>query len=347
MATSRILIRIVYHKTIMRYITFIILTAIIWSCEQKGNSSHTENFIVNTYSIPLDTNVRNTLYHKEHYFCLTGNRQFICLENTFKVDSSITKSIGQKHFDYTYLSSDSLIAVVYVKDTVTENYYLNSDLNWERLTKNQKREPFFEDDIFTVSSCCAGEFGGAIFFTDKKSNRVYSCPATCATIINKFKDSYYVTSTLAHLNGSTKIIRIDDPLKLYELTEDSLKNYCNWWTRLTPKESKSSYESYQTALSKFEIGTQTILDTTDVLTMTSFVFNNQFYHIQSTRNKTFISKLQGDTLLYVDSIFNKQLWSFEPKNRKYSNMQMLSWNNREASGFLTINSDTISIVTFD
>ena len=100
-------------------------------------------------------------------------------------------------------------------------------------------------------------------------------------------------------------------------------------------------------MKKFEIGTQKILDTIGVLTMTSFVFNDQLYHINSDMNKTFISKIQGDTLLLIDSIFNKQLWSYEPKNRKYGKMQLHSFNNRETSGFLTINSDTISIITFE
>lgn len=325
----------------MRYFIFIILTTIIWSCEQKGKPSPTDKFVVKTYSIAFDTNVQTTLFYNGHYYCLTGNRRFICLDNEFKVDTSITNSISQQHFDYSYLSGDSLIAGVHVKDTITKNYYLNSELKWELLTKNQKPEPFFEDDKFTVSSCCVGEFGGAIFFTDKKSNRVYSCPATCATIINKVGKIYFVTNTLAHMNGSTEILKIEDPTKLYELTADSLKNHCNWWAQFV------TYEDHFAGMKKFEIGTQKIIDTIGVLTMTSFVFNDQLYHINSDRNKTFISKIQGDTLLLIDSIFNKQLWSYEPEKQKYGKMQLHSFNNRETSGFLTINGDTISIITFD
>jgi hypothetical protein len=150
------------------------------------------------------------------------------------------------------------------------------------------------------------------------------------------------------MNGSTKIIRIDDPLKLYELTVDSLKNYCNWWTTLISDEGGSSNKSYKLAKSKFEIGTKTILDTVGVLTMTSFVHNNQLYHINSDRsNRTFISKIQGDSLLLIDSIFNKSFWSYEPENTKYGTMHLHSFSNTETSGFLTVRNDTISIITFD
>lgn len=100
-------------------------------------------------------------------------------------------------------------------------------------------------------------------------------------------------------------------------------------------------------MKKFEIGTQKIIDTTGILTMTSFVFNDQLYHINSDRKKTFISKIQGDSLLLIDSIFNKRLWSYEPEIRKYDKMQLHCFSNRETSGFLTINADTISIIIFE
>lgn len=323
----------------MRYFIILILTITVWSCGEKSKSAHVDKFVIKTYSIALDTNVQTTLYFNNHYYCLTAKRQFICLDNEFKVDSSITNSISQQPFDYSYISGDSLIAVVYVKDAISKEYYLNSELKWQPLSKTLKPNPFFEDDKFTVSSCCAGEWGGAVYFTNKKSNRVYSCPATCATIINKIGEIYFLTNTLEHISGSTKILKIEDPTKLYELTADSLKNHCNWWTKFV------TWEDYFAGMKKFEIGTQKIFDTIGVLTLTSFVFNNNLYHINSDRNKTFISKIQGDSLLILDSIFNKRLWSYAPE--KYGKMQLSSFYNQEISGFLTINGDRISIITFD
>jgi len=328
-------------KTTMRHIIFIILTTIIWSCGQKSKPDPVDKFVVKTYFIALDTNVRTTVFYKNHYYCLTGNNQFICLNNRFEVDSGVTNSISQMKFYFSYLSGDTLIAGNYINDSTAKTYFLDENQKWQPTTKTQADKPFFEDERFIVRTCCVGEFGGAIFFTDKKSKRVYSYPSTCATIINKISGSYYVTNTLAHKSGSTEILKIEDPSKLYELKADSLKNSCNWYMHFV------TYEDGYAGMKQFEIGTQKILDTIGVLTMTSFVFNNQLYHINADFKKTFISKIQGDSLLLVDSIFNKPLWSYEPENRKYGKMDLHSFNNRETSGFFAISNDTISIITFD
>ena len=243
-------------------------------------------------------------------------------------------------FYFSYLSGDTLIAGKYINDTIAETYYLDENQKWQLTTKTQAYKPFFEDERFIVRTCCVGEFGGAIFFTDKKTRRVYSCPSTCATIINKINGSYYVTNSLAHMSGSTEILKIVNPTKLYELNADSLKNGCNWYMQFV------TLEDDYAEMKKFEIGTQKILDTIGVLTTTSFIFNNQLYHINTDFQKTFISKIQGDSLLLVDSIFNKPLWSYEPESKKYGTMDLYSFNNREISGFFTISKDTVSIITF-
>jgi hypothetical protein len=243
-------------------------------------------------------------------------------------------------FYFSYLSGDTLIAGNYINDTTAQIYYLDQNQKWQPTTKMQSDKPFFEDERFIVRTCCLGEFGGAIFFTDKQSNRIYSCPSTCAVIINKINGSYYITNTLAHMGGSTEILKIEDPTKLYELKADSLKNSCNWYMHFV-----THVDGYA-SMKKCEIGTQKMLDTIGVLTITSFIYNNQLYHINTDFEKTFISKIQSDSLLIIDCIFNKPLWSYEPESRKYGTMTLHSFNDRETSGFFKISNDTISIISF-
>lgn len=327
--------------TPVRAFIFIILTAVIWSCGQRSEPVPADEFVVKTYAIALDANVQTTIFYKNHYYCLTESKQLICLNHKLEVDTEITNSINQMQFNFSYLSGDTLIAERYINDSTAKTYYLDENQKWQPTTKTPSRKPFFEDERFVVSTCCMGEFGGAIFFTDKTSKRVYSCPLTCARIINKVNGSYYVTNTLAHMAGFTGVLKIEDPTRLYELKDDSLKNSCNWYMHFLNNEDP--YESVK----QFKIGTQRILDTLGVLIMTSFVHENQLYHLNTDFKKTFISKIQGDSLLLVDSIFNKPLWSFEPGNEKYESMHLCSFNYREASGFFTISNDTISIITFD
>lgn len=327
--------------TTMRQFIFLFFTTAIWFCTQQSQPNAPDKFVVKTYRIALDTNIQHTLYYKNHYYCLRGDRQFICLDNKFEVDSGLTNPLNQILFDFYYLSGDSLIAANHVNISTTITYFLDEHQQWQQLTKMPPAKPFFEDERFTVSTCCVGEWGGAIFFTDKQSKRVHSCPATCATNINKINSSYYVTNSLAHLSGSTEILKIDDPSKLYELKADSLKNFCNWYYKFVTAE-----DGYA-GMKQFEIGTQKLIEYTGIITLTSFIFNNQLYHISTDLEKTFLCKIQGDSLVITDSIFNKPLWSYEPENQKYGEMDLHSFNNRDVSGFITIRNDTISIIAFD
>lgn len=324
----------------MRFLLFTVLAIIVWSCNPRSKSSSIDKFVVKKYSIALDIKVLTTLFYKGHYFCLTDEKRFICLNDKFEVDSSMTNSINQLRVDFSFISGDSLIAGVYSQGIEPYNYFLNSDLKWERIELNRKEDQLFEDEKFIVTACCFGEFGGSVFFTDKKSNRVYSCAATCATTINKLDECYFVTVSLAHESGSTIILKIEDPTKLVELRSDRLKHFCNWWVeRLDPKDYVASRE-------KFMVGAQEFIDTLGLLTLTSFVFNDQIYHINSDRNNTFISKVKGDKFVQLDSIFNEYISSSEPKSRKCGNKQLISFRSRNASGFLSISNDTISAITF-
>lgn len=329
-----------------RNLILLFLTAIISSCGRNYQHAGADHFVVEKFSIPFDTRIGTTIFYKEHYYCLADNRKFVCFTPQLQIDSAITNSIGDHQFVNAFLAGDTLIAISNINDTAVKYYYLSSELKWKVLENPQYRTPLFEDDRFIANTCCFGEFGGSLFFYDKQTKRMYSCPATCATTINKFKDSYYVTITLAHMRGSSEILKIGDPTKLYELTVDSLKNECNWWALLFSEADYMDRKAYEKAKSRLEIGTQKILDTFEVLTLTSFVYNDQLYHINSDRTKTFISKVVEGRLLLVDSIFNQQLASMDPLPQKYGPMQLIPFS-FETSGFLTIRSDTISIITFD
>lgn len=307
----------------------------IWSCGRRSTPDRTDKFVVRNFSIPFDTTVWITHYYQGIYYCLTVNKQFICLNDKFEVDSIITNSINTQNFDYAYLAGDTLVAVTSPWDILRKSYFLNSNFQWQSQTKESSSDPFYEDDNFLVSTCCNGEFGGAVFFMEKQNNRVFSLPATCATIINKLGDFYFLTISLAHGQGSTEVLKIEDPTQLYELTEDSLKNNCHWWY-------DKDYGNEE-----FLEGTQKMLDTLGLLTLTSFIFQNKLYHICTDFKSTYIAKIQDNKLIWVDSLSEKALWSHVPRNMKHETLSVHSFYNREVSGFFTIKNDTISIVTFD
>jgi hypothetical protein len=108
--------------------------------------------------------------------------------------TSVSASLGQT------------INVFQVSDTILTQ---REKSRIEKLTKS--RAVFFEDDAYTVTRTCSGEWGGTIRFTDKKTKIEYSCESICPVSVSKNDGAYIVTSSLAHLSGSTEIITIEDP----------------------------------------------------------------------------------------------------------------------------------------
>lgn len=81
----------------------------------------------------------------------------------------------------------------------------------------------FEDDNFEIYSGCAGEFGGALYFLDKKNpDKIYHLPITCPQMIDFQKDKYLITATLAHMSGSAAIYILNNPRDLPLISREKL-----------------------------------------------------------------------------------------------------------------------------
>src|SRR5690606_24452109 len=81
---------------------------------------------------------------------------------------------------------------------------------------------FFEDENYIVTSECRGEFGGEIYFKNKKTNVTTIGLATCPVIINKLENAYYLTTSLLHGTGFFKFSEISDPDQLTVKVNDSV-----------------------------------------------------------------------------------------------------------------------------
>src|SRR5690606_9413901 len=74
---------------------------------------------------------------------------------------------------------------------------------------------------------CMGEFGGDLMFQDRETkDSIYYLRSTCAVMIDKRQDGYYITETLAHGNGSGRVIFLKSPKNLINKPLDSI--YPNW-----------------------------------------------------------------------------------------------------------------------
>lgn len=86
----------------------------------------------------------------------------------------------------------------------------------------------YEDASFRVTSCCVGEWGGSVFFEDKKTNIIYTTVSTCVQNIDTFQNSYYIFNYLGHMGSSSSIIKISDVRSL-PIYDKNGKYWCNWY----------------------------------------------------------------------------------------------------------------------
>jgi len=198
--------------------------------------------------------------------------------------TSVTISLGQT------------INLFQVTDTIL------TEKEKSRIEKLKKgRTVFFEDDSYKVTKTCSGEWGGTIRFTDKKSNVEYSCESTCPVSVTKIDGEYIVTSSLAHLSGSTEIIKITDPksMDIFQLPPPRKKKGKKVFRYVGDDESKS------------KTGKETLLDSVGVLTLASFIFERELFHVVTDFKSTYIAKIENKKFVLIEHICYGRTWTYD------------------------------------
>ncbi len=159
-------------------------------------------------------------------------------------------------------------------------------------TFKNKSEHFYEDETYIVKDSCRGEFGGVIEFTNKETNEVYVAKATCASSLIKMNGKYYLTTSLAHMSGFSRIYEIYDPKELTELkTNDSEKD--KFFKKKSDKGLKELYKN---------IG-GTIL--------VSFPYQEKLYFITSDKEGTYLTKREDSKLIKIKKLLDYKVYTYE------------------------------------
>lgn len=314
------------------------------------------NFQVDSSTVKLNYTTREIIQFKDGYLCRVftydeDSMDLIYLNKQFELQYDFSLKLNKgldKGIHAIWTSKDTLFAIQgYGNYKVC--YWLNNtwkikdsgSMTKENYMHQQQNYPIFEDEKYSVSSCCTGEFGGAIYFKDKSSQKIYSCQSTCLVGVYKMDGSYYVSSSLAHGSSRSKIIRIDNPSALYEIkTEKELKD-CSWYDIYSenPKEFEIKHPK------GFDKGFEVLLDTFEVLIVGSFNYENQQYHIYSDKNKTYLAQLKMGKLTPIKTIYNKAMWLTEVRDLKH-NATIYPINCKEMSGIILRKGNKLKIVEF-
>lgn len=335
---------IVELKTItIFYIVFLFLgCAYFSSCSNKTE----ESFIIKHYSISLDGQLKAAIFYKQRYYVLTKSGKLIVLLKDFKVDAQASSLVNKYTFTSIYILKEHLIGNTKSDDSLSVKYFLNSDKSWQQcdFCEEKSKPLLFKDESFEVSGCCVGEFGASIFFEESTSGKVYGSPVLCPIQVLKKNSDYYIISSLAHLSGFSQIVKVKKPNTLFEIKEDSLKSWCNWYNQIDIKKRLLSSDISNDYLSKYKVGTSQVLDTIGLLTVAAFWQNDVLYMLNSDSKGTYLNHIQNDRLKTIDTILKQPI---RVNYSSHPNTGVYSFENRKKSGFIHTKNNIISVVSVE
>ncbi len=185
---------------------------------------------------------------------------------------------------------------------------------------------FYEDENYIVSVSCRGEFGGNIYFKDKVSKTQYSFYATCPLIINKLKNKYYLTTTLAHMSGFCGLYEIEKPEELTKVDILDFNNYRNM---------------------KSVLGAKPLIDEIGSTILISFIYQEKLYHIVSDKNQTYIAERENTELKSIQQLTEFAMYSYGNEICKTNeNHYAAIFQSNKNQGYIDIFENKIKIILY-
>lgn len=353
-----------FHKLSLPVIALKILLTIpvfftfLYSCTDRQKQPNSDKlFDIAYHLLAVDTNIRGTQYFNGYYLLQLDNNNFAVLDTNFKPHKEIEQLLANTKTTFFYKRGDTTILALETKDFRPKEFQLTKDFKLIQLTSRASYEKpvfygqiFLEDSIYQIYGCCAGEFGGSLFFYNKHNKRLFFYNSECVYQVVYYHNSYYVFDDLYTYDYT----RISNPEKLIELKYKDRLFSCNWWTQV---DSLNSYEKsrYQKIDGLFEYKPNLRESS-----LNSFIYNDTLFTIISTDTSTYLAMHQGDTLKRVQKLLDKKIWFqhtdyYEDAGRRIISFSATStqWNSETKaatdmanSGFVIIQGRKIDIAEY-
>ncbi|MDB5132854.1 MAG: hypothetical protein JWR02_2603 [Mucilaginibacter sp.] len=291
-----------------------------------------QSFIKGYHRFKSDTTFEAVVLFKNNFYCLESNSQVLVI-NTSKnqVDYSYKDNSKEVKLESLYLVNDSLIGV-----SRFNTYYLEpKNHKWIFLKERRKAYPgypIFEDDEYFITSTCSGEWGGTIYFLNKKTKKIYKSACTCAVNVIKENNKYNVTASLAHMSGFTNIFEVENPMLLVRHHEDINRKKIGY---VGDNESRSKK------------GTNQIIDSVGVETLASFKYNSKIYYLVEKHGAVYLDYINNKKLTVVDDLTNLNIQGNYPVNRYCSGKSIYTYKNDKNTGFVLIGDGLLTFYSFD
>jgi hypothetical protein len=291
-----------------QYLLIIFSALTLIACETKTQSKSKSvltdqstqiNISVDTLNIPIQGDLRNVAWFRNNFYALFETNRKNTSERFKKMivfnkkgevieDVFLPKEIQDMVYCDLIVSNDSL----YVKETQFEksNLVLGEYVADFALTK-RKDFPIFKDEAYNIYSVCKGEFGGTIYFQNKKTKKGYEAASTCPIVVNKIDSQYYVTN-------SNSVLKIQNAERL----ENSNLNFATHHG------------------SQFTKGVEILFDTSsfdmDFYIATSFISNKKLLILYYDKQETYVGEIENKKMKPIlkfpfkfSAYFSQQLYN--------------------------------------
>ena len=295
------------------------------------NANSQSGFIKETHHFEIDTILRVSVLFDGEYYCLREDHQLFTLTpKTGIVDTSLNLITISLKLQDLYVHHDTLFARSRFK-----TYYLTKNHSWKFLSQNQRNINYlYEDERFSVISTCSGEWGGSLYFTDKKTKRNYECQCTCAVNVQKENNNYLIAASLSHLSGFANIFKIADPLKLKKYDRSNLKGKKVIY--VGEDESKSTQ------------GTEQLVDSVGITIAATINHNGKNYYLINKYKQVSIDTVGNKKLNPVENLTTMGIYAYDSwEIRTSDDHQIATFANNKKTGFIDINKNKLSFYIFD
>ncbi len=282
-------------------------------------------FNVKTSEIKTGAPVIAAADFKQFFFCLREDGTLM------RIDSSTTEVYNQhvtvRTLTDLYSERDTLFGVA-GKDSL---FYFNGD-DFRYSGRRREEKPLYSDAMYTVVSTCSGEFGGSLYFVDRKTGKKFACSAACPVMVNRTDTSYIVTVSLAHLMGSTEILEIKYP--------DQMREY-----NYIPPRGRKVFVGENESHSRQ--GIKVLAHSMGAITIGTFQIEKEILHIVTNFHQTYICRIRNGAFETIQQLADKSFGSY--KNENWSNRDGVVWSfflNHEHNGMMRIAGRNIHVYLF-
>ena len=221
---------------------------------------------------------------------------FVCLSiPEMKRDIDFEKKINTKRFQYHWLLDDKLVAI-----SEGKYYTLNTEDVWVEYTETipLKSQPkLFEDSLYLSFCDCYGEFGGTVYFYNKKTKNIHFTSATCANTIFKENNTYFILSHLGHMSGSTELKSIFNPNELPIIEPENVNKWHSY--EVDGWEAGGAWGDLDSSGK-----TNTIFDYHGIEIFSTFVFQGRTVYLIDLNERIFLAEIENNIIKIVSLFFN-------------------------------------------